>query len=105
MSVGFSKRPQPSKLREHVLWTVRKTGQSAEARVGMTPFGPELRFLMWRGDKRAGDGNLLWSQVFRAQDGGGAALGEMAEQKRLKFLTLGWAADASPVAHDSTLAG
>jgi hypothetical protein len=47
----------------------------------MVTLGPELRLF---------DGlELLWSQVFRSQDGGGAALGERAEQERLAYLAQG----------------
>lgn len=81
MSVGFSKTPPPSKLPEHVLWTLTKTGRLAEARVRMTPLGPQLRFFIWGREKTRDDGDLLWSQIFRPQDGGGAALGDASEHK------------------------
>ena len=56
----------------------------------MTPLGPELRFFIWRSDKPREEADLLWSQIYRPQDGGGAALGEAAEQKRREFLAFGW---------------
>jgi hypothetical protein len=82
MSVGFSSPSSAVRPHEHLLWALKKTDHRAEVRARMTWFGPELRFLMWRGNKEAGDTDLLWSQVFRPEDRGGAALGELAEQKR-----------------------
>ncbi|HXG69487.1 MAG TPA: hypothetical protein VNJ04_02630 [Gemmatimonadaceae bacterium] len=59
----------------------------------MTPLGPELRFMMRRSDKQAGEEDLLWSMIFRPEDGGGLALGDAADDKRREFLALGWMAD------------
>ena len=89
VSIGFAKTPPPSKLPEHVLWTLSKTGRYAEARVRMTPLGPELRFFIWRTGKSRDEGDLHWSRIYRPQDGGGAALGDDAESKRREFIALG----------------
>jgi hypothetical protein len=64
----------------------------------MTPLGPELRFFIWRNDTPREETDLLWSQIFRPQDGGGAALGVTAEQKRREFLALGWVLDLEATA-------
>lgn len=85
--------PAPSRLPEHVLWTLSKTGRHAEARVRMTPLGPELRFFTWRSDKTRDEGDLHWSRINRPQDGGGAALGVDAEEQRREFIALGWTPD------------
>ncbi len=70
---------EPARV-EHVLWTLRKTGRTAEARVPAHPHGQELRFLV--------DGELVWSEAFRP--GRGTVLGEVAEPKRVEFQERGW---------------
>src|SRR5687767_12980038 len=98
MSVGIVPAADPRKLPEHVLWTLMKDGRIAEARTRMTPLGPELRFMMRRGGKTEGPEDLLWSMIFQAHDGGGRALGEAAQAKKLEFLALGWVEDVEAFA-------
>jgi hypothetical protein len=99
VTVGITKPVDLRKIPEHVLWTLVKDGRIAEARTrSMTPLGPELRFVMCRGEKREGAEDLLWSMVFKDEDGGGAALGEVAHTKKLEFIALGWVEDVEAFA-------
>ena len=60
------------------MWTLAKTGRIAEARTPVTPLGPELRFMMRRSDNSQGNEDLLWSMIFKPQNGGGAVLTQAA---------------------------
>lgn len=82
MSVGFSRPANPLAIPEHHLWTLRKDGNTIEARTRMTPLGPELR--IYEG------GELLWSQVPRD----GRELGELADRERQDYEARGYAQDA-----------
>lgn len=86
-----SMRPKDMEtLPEYVLWTLRKEGKQAEARVRLIPgVGPELR--IYATDKPAIDAarDLLWSAVIRD----GAALNDAAEGKRQEFTERGWVED------------
>lgn len=102
MTVRLVPSVSPRQLPEHVLWTLKKTGRFAEARVRQTPIGPEIRFFFWRADKSRDDGDLLYSFIFRERDGGSRALGELAERKRREFLALGWEMDPDAMATSMT---
>ncbi|MDP1570377.1 MAG: hypothetical protein Q8L86_10260 [Vicinamibacterales bacterium] len=90
MAVGFSKPRDTRAIPEHVLWTLTKGGRTAEARTRMVPLGPELR--VYVSHLETGALELLWSEVFRVQDGGGAALRDLAEQTQRDFEARGWKA-------------
>jgi hypothetical protein len=51
-----------------------------------------------RGEKTPGGENLLWSIIFKLEDGGRAALCEAAETKKREFLALGWVEDVEAFA-------
>lgn len=88
MSVAFSRRVDPRAIPEHVLWTLTKDDRRAEARTRMVPLGPELRVYVTH--RTTGAYELLWSQVFTPQQGGGAALGALADTTRQDFEARGW---------------
>lgn len=98
MTVRLVPARKIAKLPEHVLWVVRKEARLADARVRQTPLGPELRFFVWRAEKTRDEGDLLYSFIFREQDGGSRALGEMAEVKRREFVARGWDLDVEATA-------
>lgn len=94
METPFSRPRDPRKIPEHILWTLTRAREVAEARTRMVPLGPELRIYV--SSQGTGKLELLWSRVFGPQDGGGAALGELASQKRDGFYAQGWT-DANPL--------
>jgi hypothetical protein len=71
------------------IWTLEKDDRCVEARVRSTPIGMELRFFIYNADEREGVW-LLWSPIFRPQDGGTAALHDEALLKRREFEVRGW---------------
>lgn len=86
MTVRLIEPRDPRKIPEHVLWTLRKGERRAEARVRMTPIGPELRFFAT--SQTTGELDLLWSMIYK--DGEGGNLGDDADLKRREFLRRGW---------------
>lgn len=88
MSVGFSKARPPQPIPHPVLWSLRRAGRTAEARVRQVPLGPEI--LIAVRPRGRDEPELLWSQVFRAQDGGAAALIVVADQTQRDFEARGW---------------
>lgn len=73
--------PAPPEAEEHPVWRLTKRGHYVDARVRVTPHGPELRILL--------DGDLIWSTVVRppTED----TLTGVAETKRAEFEAKGWA--------------
>ena len=69
-----------SRPAEHLLWTLRKGPQQAEARDRMDATGPVLTVYV--------EGRLLWQQ--RGAAGDGARLGELAEEERRRMAASGW---------------
>lgn len=70
-----------------------KNGRVAEGRARMTPLGPELRFMIRRGDKSPDAQDLLWSMIFTPDNGGGGGLAQTADAKKREFVALGWVED------------
>ena len=60
----------------------------------MVPLGPELRIYVTT--RETGALELLWSQVFTPQQGGGVALGARADGTRADFEARGWSIHAAP---------
>jgi hypothetical protein len=79
----------PKALPEESLWTLRKDQRCAEARVRLTPIGLELRFFLYNASE-AEHARLVWSRIFRPQDGGTPALHDEALLKRREFEVRGW---------------
>lgn len=79
MSVGFAKPRNPEHIPEHHLWTLRKDGKTAEARVRQVQLGPELRIYY--------NGAFLRSEVVRD---GATWAPQLRKRKRLAWRAGGW---------------
>jgi hypothetical protein len=78
-------------LPEYVLWTLRKEGNRAEARVRLIPtVGPELRIYVTGEAAIDTARDLVWSKVIIHD---GAALIEESDQKLKEFTERGWVED------------
>lgn len=86
----------PRTIPEQTLWTMRKDSRCADARVRLTPIGMDLRFFLYTGDPS--NARLLWSRIFRPQDGGTAALYDEQLLRRREFEVRGWAIEHKDVA-------
>ena len=83
--------PRKGPLPEHTLWTLKKDGRYAEARLRVLPHGLEFRvFMAPLGTTEIADLTFLESRVFRAQDGGTAGLHDYALEVRRGFEVRGW---------------
>lgn len=80
MAIGFTKRREPPRRPQHVLWTLSKGVHSVRAAVRQVPNGTEL--LLFH------DGEILWSRIMRDS----RYAGVMADEERKDWEAHGYRA-------------